>query len=94
MNFAQSKRKQRGHGLTENIIIVAVIAVSAFALYHFFDQTIRSQIANMANEVTGKSTSVAITNAQAAAITAKEDGTNKRELDAYTEDKPRSASAP
>lgn len=47
--------QSRGQGMTEYIIIVALIAVAAIAVYQFFGQTIRSQMSAIANEVGGKS---------------------------------------
>jgi len=40
--------------MTEYIIIVALIAVAAIAVYQFFGQTIRSQTAGIAKEVAGQ----------------------------------------
>jgi len=47
--------RHRGQGMTEYIIIVALIAVAAIAVYQFFGQTIRSQMSAIANEVAGQS---------------------------------------
>ncbi len=44
---------QRGQGMTEYIIIVALIAVAAIAVYQIFGQVVRSQTAAIANEVGG-----------------------------------------
>jgi Flp pilus assembly pilin Flp len=46
--------KQRGQGMMEYIIIVAMIAVAAIGVYSMFGKTIRNQTAGMANEVAGK----------------------------------------
>ena len=46
--------KQRGQGMMEYIIIVALIAVAAIGVYSMFGKTIRNQTAGMANEVAGK----------------------------------------
>jgi Flp pilus assembly pilin Flp len=51
-----SKRKSRGQGMTEYIVIVALIAVAAIAIYQLFGATIRNQTAGMAMEVAGKGT--------------------------------------
>lgn len=53
--------------MTEYIIITALIAVAAIAAYSFFGQTIRHQIAGMANEMSGKSASGDISKAQGTA---------------------------
>ena len=59
--------RHRGQGMTEYIIIVALIAVAAIAVYQFFGQTIRSQMSAIANEVAGQSGKAAVTAAGAAA---------------------------
>jgi Flp pilus assembly pilin Flp len=89
MKLAQFKHKQRGQGMTEYIIIVALIAVAAIAVYQFFGQTIRSQTAGIAKEVSGQSATADIANAKTAATSASEEGTKKKGLDAYTNDNSR-----
>ena len=84
-----TRHAQRGQGMTEYIIIVALIAVAAIAVYQFFGQTIRSQTSGIAQEISGKSASTAITNAQTAADAAVTEGTTKKGLDAYSNDKSR-----
>jgi Flp pilus assembly pilin Flp len=64
---SQQKARQRGQGMTEYIIIVALIAVAAIAVYQFFGQTIRSQMSAIANEVAGQSGAAAVTAAGTAA---------------------------
>lgn len=66
------KMKQRGQGMTEYIIIVALIAVAAIAVSQLFGATIRNQIAGIAMEVSGKDGSAAITQAGTAAGKAKD----------------------
>lgn len=61
------KKKSLGQGMTEYIIITALIAVAAIAAYSFFGQTIRHQVAGMANEMSGQSASTNITDAQGTA---------------------------
>src|SRR6218665_3610368 len=79
---ARTARQQRGQGMTEYIIIVALIGVAAIAVYQFFGETIRAQTSGIANEVAGKYAEDAITAAGAAA--AKADGERKTKgLDAY-----------
>jgi type IV pilus assembly protein PilA len=58
---------QLGQGMTEYIIIVALIAVAAIAAFQYFGQTIRAQTSGIANEVSGQSATTAITAAKAAA---------------------------
>jgi Flp pilus assembly pilin Flp len=80
------KFKQQGQGMTEYIVIVALIAVAAIAVYQFFGQTIRNQMAGIANEVAGTSGKPQIDAAKAAAAEATTQGTTKKGLDNYTND--------
>ena len=47
-------KRQRGQGMTEYIIIVALVAVAAIAVYQFFGQVLRAQTAAMAKEIAGE----------------------------------------
>ena len=47
------KRKQLGQGMTEYIIIVALIAVSAITVYNLFGDTVRNQVGDMTAELGG-----------------------------------------
>ena len=85
----KSIRRQAGQGMTEYIIIVALIAVAAIAVFQFFGQTIRSQTAGIAHEVSGKTASTDITNAQNAANSAAEEGKKLKGMDKYTNDNSR-----
>lgn len=80
---------QSGQGMTEYIVIVALIAVAAIAVYQFFGETVRSQTAGIALEVSGKSASAAISSAQSSADNAEAEGTTKKGLNAYTNDNSR-----
>jgi Flp pilus assembly pilin Flp len=76
IKFAQSKRnslRQLGQGMTEYIIIVALIAVAAIGVYSMFGQTIRGQVAGLAGEVSGKGA----TDGKAAATTASDNALTK-----------------
>jgi len=48
-------RRSRGQGMTEYIIIVALIAVAAIGVYSLFGKSIRNQVAGLAQEMTGQS---------------------------------------
>lgn len=65
-----SVRKQRGQGMTEYIIVVALVAIAAIAVYQLFGQVIRSQTAAMAKELAGEDGSEQSRAAQAAAESA------------------------
>ena len=88
MNILIQKSKQHGQGMTEYIVIVALIAIAAIAVYQFFGQTVRSQTAGIAQELSGK-TATAIVDAQAASALAKTEGTTKKGLDKYSNDNSR-----
>ncbi len=75
-------RIQRGQGMTEYIIIVALIAVAAIGVYQFFGQTVRSQTAGIALELSGQSAAPAIQNAQQAG-TAAQGETAEKTLGSY-----------
>ena len=49
----QRRLKQLGQGMTEYIIIVALIAIAAIAAYGFFGDTLRNQVGGMASELSG-----------------------------------------
>jgi Flp pilus assembly pilin Flp len=83
------RNKILGQGMTEYIIIVALIAVAAIAAFQFFGQTIRSQTAGIAQEVSGQSASDSISSAQSSADKAASEGTKVKGLDSYTNDNAR-----
>lgn len=78
-----TRKSQRGQGMTEYIIIVALIAVAAIAAFTFFGQTIRSQMSGIANEVAGKSAGASITQAGDAADGVKAEADKTKGLDLY-----------
>lgn len=79
-----TQRRQRGQGMTEYIIIVALIAIAAIAVYQMFGNTVRSQTAAIANELAGNDGTGAKGDAQAAATAAATEANVKRNLDTYT----------
>lgn len=46
--------RQRGQAMTEYVIVVALIAVAAIAVYQLLGQVVRSQTAAMARELAGE----------------------------------------
>ena len=76
-------KRQRGQGMTEYIIIVALIAVAAIGVYSYFGQTVRNQTAAIATEVSGKDSQAQITAAQNAATQAQTQGTTTKNLSSY-----------
>lgn len=67
----KSMRQQLGQGMTEYIVIVALIAVAAIGVYQLFGATIRNQTAGIAMEVSGKNGTAAIAKAGGAATKAE-----------------------
>lgn len=59
--------KHTGQGMTEYIIIVALIAVAAIGVYSLLGKTVRNQVAGVAQEVSGQSSSSQLNTARAAA---------------------------
>ncbi|MBC7699447.1 hypothetical protein [Aquabacterium sp.] len=85
----KSNLQQRGQGMTEYIVIVALIAVAAIATYQFFGQTIRSQTAGIAQELSGHSSTVARTAAGTAATAAQTEGGATKGMATYNNDNAR-----
>ena len=49
-----------GQGMTEYIIVVALVAVAAIAVYQYFGQVVRAQVAAMAHELSGEDGSASL----------------------------------
>lgn len=62
--------RQRGQGMMEYVIIVALIAVAAIGVYSVFGQTMRNQTAGLANEMAGVDSTTQINAAGTTAATA------------------------
>jgi len=69
--------------MTEYIIIVALIAVSAITVYASFGKTIRSQTTGLAQEMSGQAATADIQEAQDAANAARTDARQDRGLGHY-----------
>jgi Flp pilus assembly pilin Flp len=77
-NLQKSKqRAQSGQGMTEYIIIVALVAVAAIAVYQYFGQVLRAQTAAIAKELAGEDGTQETRAARAAAQGAKEQAKRK-----------------
>lgn len=68
--IARAGRRQRGQGMTEYIIIVALIAIAAIGVFSMFGKTVRNQAAGVAMELSGKKGDTQIDNAGVAAAAA------------------------
>jgi Flp pilus assembly pilin Flp len=75
--------RQAGQGMTEYIIIVALIAVAAIGVYSYFGQTLRQQTAGMAAEMAGKDSAAAIKSAQDAADSTSKSAGSTKSLGSY-----------
>lgn len=73
--------KQRGQGMTEYIIVVALIAIAAIGIFASFGDTVKNQAAAMARELAGESganaTSMAGTRSENAELKGKNNSTLK-----------------
>jgi Tfp pilus assembly protein PilV len=77
------KNKQLGQGMTEYIIIVALIAVSAIGVYSLFGQTLRNQTAGLATEMSGQNAQTNIGNAQTNANSATTNANQTKNMGTY-----------
>jgi len=78
--------RQAGQGMTEYIIIVALIAVAAIGVYSYFGQTLRNQTAGIASELSGQSAKDNIKNSQTSASTAGGQANVNKALGNYNAD--------
>jgi len=68
---AGNARRQLGQGMSEYIIITALVAVAGIGLFAAFGDTLQSQMASMSMEMSGQSGATDIQNAQRSATTAQ-----------------------
>jgi len=87
MKLAKLRRyvRQAGQGMTEYIIIVALIAIGSIAVYSFFGDTLREQTSAAAMALSGQSGTTQTDNAQTAANKAA--ANTERELADFARDK-------
>lgn len=81
--FSAWRRRQRGQSMVEYVVIVALVAVAAIAVYQLFGQVVRSQTAAMARELAGEDGSAESRAAQTAAKGARSQ-TSARSLKSFT----------
>jgi Tfp pilus assembly protein FimT len=74
---------QRGQGMTEYIIVVALIAVAAIGVYTAFGKTVRGQMAVTAQALAGKSAGEARSEATAGGEDATTQAQRGVQLDNY-----------
>jgi len=85
MKNIDMKKKSLGQGMTEYIIIVALIAVAAIGVYAMFGKTVRTQMAGVTNELSGTSAKANITAAKAEAVKATATAAKSTNLGNYDE---------
>jgi len=69
--IAYTKLRQLGQGMSEYIIITALVAVAGIGLFAAFGDVLQNQMAAMSREMAGQSGSQDIPNAQSSATTAQ-----------------------
>ncbi|MCW0413062.1 pilus assembly protein [Xanthomonas sacchari] len=76
-------RKQLGQGMTEYIIITALIAIAAISAVTFFGGTVRSQVAGISKELAGQTATQSINYAKNQAKEAQKEAEKTKGMDAY-----------
>ena len=84
--FKLSLHRQRGQGMMEYVIIVALIAVAAIGVYSVFGQTMRNQTAGLANEMAGVDSADQIEAAGTTAATAATRANAAKGMSTYNAD--------
>lgn len=77
--------RQSGQGMTEYIIIVALIAIAAIGVMVFFGGTIRGQVGAMSQELAGQDSSGSTSRAAAQAGQAASQATTDKNLSNFNE---------
>lgn len=79
------KTRQQGQGMTEYIIVLALVAIAAIGVYSFLGKSVRNQVAGVAQEISGNSASAELSAAQAAAQQASQIANQDYQLGNYDE---------
>lgn len=79
-------RRPSGQGMTEYIVVVAVVAVAAIGVYSLLGQTIRNQTAGIAQEIAGNDGGAALSAASTSANSARLQANNRKDLSNYNDD--------
>jgi|GEM_PF-289669 len=77
--------RQRGQGMSEYIIITALVAVAGIGLFAAFGDTLQNQLAGMSQELAGQSGATDIERAGTAAETARSRAAQSESLSNYTQ---------
>jgi Flp pilus assembly pilin Flp len=83
IKYVKNKFRQAGQGMTEYIIIVALIAVAAIGVYSMFGKTIRGQVAGLAGEVAGTGADAGKATAASAATAAASKASADKGMSSY-----------
>lgn len=87
MSMQLKPKRIQGQGMTEYIIIVALIAIAAIGVFRYYGNTARSQVAVAAAELGGQSSATGRTQATANANKATTEGTVDKKLGTYEQQK-------
>lgn len=79
------RRRFAGQGMTEYLIVVALIAVAAIGVYSLLGQTLRSQTAGLALELSGQDAASAIGSAKSQASSAQSGAATRKGLENYND---------
>ena len=83
MKFLKNSRRQLGQGMTEYIIIVALIAVAAIGVYQAFGTVVKGQTAVAAATLAGGASAGARTATTTAITTANTEGQKIKKLNDF-----------
>ncbi|RUO38854.1 pilus assembly protein [Aliidiomarina shirensis] len=71
--------------MTEYIVVLALVVVAAIGVYSFFGKTVRNQMAGVAQEISGQSSTTQVRDAGTAADNAAERANQDYSLSNYDE---------
>jgi Flp pilus assembly pilin Flp len=85
-NPLKNVRPPLGQGMTEYIVVVAVVAVAAIGVYSLLGQTIRNQTAGIAQEIAGTDAGAALNAATSSSAAARSQANVRKDLKNYNQD--------
>lgn len=85
---AGSQKKCRGQGMTEYIVILALVVISAIGVYSLLGKTVRNQVAGVAQEISGQSAKSELQQAKSSANSASSKANKNYGLGNYDENNP------
>mgnify|MGYP000844257248 CR=1 FL=1 len=80
--LVKNKLKQLGQGMTEYIIIVALIAIAGIAAYSYFGQTMQGAVADVSTELSGQQSKQTV---KAGAAAAQAEATTVEGMGTYSD---------